>query len=56
MSGNGACLSPAITNCLSSIYGNGGFFKPSYLNAGFQSFITAYSRGEIPFTTAGRTP
>jgi hypothetical protein len=29
-------------NCLSTIFDNGGFFKPAYLNAGFQSFITAY--------------
>jgi hypothetical protein len=39
---NNACVSPTVVNCLETIYGNGGFFKPSYLNAGFQSFITAY--------------
>jgi len=34
-----------LTNTLASLetaYDNGGFFKPAYLNAGFQSFITAY--------------
>ena len=34
-----------LTNTLSSLetaYNNGGFFVPAYLNAGFQSFITAY--------------
>jgi hypothetical protein len=28
--------------CLSTIEDNGGYLKPAYLNAGFQSFITAY--------------
>ena len=34
-----------LTNTLSSLednYNNGGFFVPAFLNAGFQSFITAY--------------
>jgi hypothetical protein len=34
-----------LTNTLQSLetaYNNEGFFKPAYLNAGFQSFITAY--------------
>ncbi len=45
--GNGAngnaCVSPTITNCLLNLYNNGGFLKPSFLNAGFDgAFITAY--------------
>jgi hypothetical protein len=39
---NGACLSPTVVNCLINIENNGGYFKPAYLNAGFNSFITAY--------------
>jgi hypothetical protein len=34
-----------LTNTLESLetsYNNGGYLKPAYLNAGFQSFITAY--------------
>jgi hypothetical protein len=41
-SGGGACVSPTVVNCLSTIYNNEGFFQPAYLNAGFQSLITAY--------------
>ena len=45
--GNGAngnaCLSPTIANCLITLYDNGGYILPAYLNAGFDgSFITAY--------------
>ena len=36
------CASPAVVNCLSDIFNNGGYFSPAFLNAGFQSFITAY--------------
>ncbi len=43
-SANGnACMSPTIVNCLMTMYDNGGFFKPAYLNAGFdQAWITSY--------------
>ena len=42
-SNGNACLSPTIVNCLSTIYDNGGFFLPAYLNAGFDgAWITAY--------------
>jgi hypothetical protein len=34
-------LTSTLSN-LETAYDNGGFFKPAYLNAGFQSFITAY--------------
>jgi hypothetical protein len=39
---NNACLSPTIANCLITDYNNLGYFKPAYLNAGFQSKITSY--------------
>ncbi len=38
----GACVSPTIANCLSTIFSNDGWIKPAYLNAGFTSKITAY--------------
>jgi len=33
---------PNTLSALETAYDNGGFFKPAFLNAGFQSFITAY--------------
>jgi len=33
---------PTTLAALETTYDNGGFFKPAFLNAGFQSFITAY--------------
>jgi hypothetical protein len=38
----GACVSPTIQNCLSTIFNNQGWIKPAYLNAGFTSKITGY--------------
>jgi hypothetical protein len=37
---SGACV--ATITCLGTIYGNGGYIQPAYLNAGFDSFITSY--------------
>jgi hypothetical protein len=39
-SGANGCV--AVTNCLTTIFDNGGYFLPAFLNAGFQSPITAY--------------
>jgi hypothetical protein len=40
---NNACMSPTIANCLITLYDNGGFLKPAFLNAGFDGgFITSY--------------
>ncbi|MGA3043828.1 MAG: carboxypeptidase regulatory-like domain-containing protein, partial [Bryobacteraceae bacterium] len=36
----GACV--ATVTCLETTYDNGGYIPAAYLNAGFQSFITAY--------------